>query len=332
MSQAADPVGVAVIGAGAPWYHLPALARMGEVSIVGLCDIDQARLHQAAESCGAKATFTDYRKMLDRVTPQAVFVAPSVLRTVEVATDCMERGHHVFIEKPPGVTAAETRTLARLARERGVIAMVGFNRRFHPLVTVARERMLQAGRPSLIVSAWYKPLLMDDMARNFPEPVVERLLSVTTVHSVDVLRFLGGEVEEILSVSGRFYSPYIDAVHALLRFRGGGVGVLLSEYHTTKMERLEIHAEGLLIELYGAGAPYREGRAFERGSWCPLDVAPTERTDPDGFFDEDRHFIACVAAGRPVTPVGADLDDAVRTMELAEAIAFAARPGWECTS
>ncbi len=323
------PVSVAVIGVGQPFHHLPALARLPQVTLIGLCDINEARLQEAARTYNVADWFTDYKQMLDRIKPQAVFVLPSVLRTTEVATYCLDRGFHVFIEKPPGTSAAETREMARLARTRGVISMVGLNRRFHPLVTAARGRMVGGRQPSLIVSAWYKPLLMEDMARNFPPAVVERLLSVTTIHSVDVLRFFGGEVDEILSVAGRFYSPYVDAVHALLRFRNGGVGVLLSEYHTTKVERLEIHVEGLLVELSGSDAPYREGRVFDGRGWQVLAVPPGERTDSDGFYEEDRHFIACVAAGRPITPPGADLEDAVRTMELAEAIAAEARTGWE---
>lgn len=323
------PVSVAVIGVGQPFHHLPALARLPQATLIGLCDINEARLQEAARTYNVAAAFTDYKQMLNRIAPQAVFVLPSVLRTTEVATYCLDRGFHVFIEKPPGVSAAETRAMARLARARGVISMVGFNRRYHPLVTAARDRMARAGQPSLIVSAWYKPLLMEDMAKNFPSAVVERLLSMTTIHTIDALRFLGGEVDEILSVAGRFYSPYVDAVQALLRFRNGGVGVLLSEYHTTKVERLEIHAEGLLVELSGTAAPYREGRIFEDGRWQALALPPGERTDPDGFYEEDQHFIACVAAGRPVQPPGADLEDAARTMELAEAIAAAARTGWE---
>jgi predicted dehydrogenase len=325
------PVTVAVIGVGQPFHHLPALAALPEASIVGVCDIDETRLREAAHTHRVAAAFTDYRRMLDELRPDAVFVLPSVLRTVEVATECLDRGLHVFIEKPPGVSAEQTRDLARLARGRSVISMVGFNRRFHPLVTAARALLDARGRPSLIVAAWYKPLLMPDMGRIFPAGVLERLASVTTVHSIDTLRFLGGEVDDVLSVAGRFYSPYVDAVHALLRFRSGGVGVLLSEYHTTKVERLEVHAEGLLVELSGTSAPYRDGRVFDRGAWSPLEAPAGDRTDRDGFFDEDRHFVRCVASGAPVGPVGSDLEDAVRTMELAEAIVAAARTGWEGT-
>ncbi|MGQ0550436.1 MAG: Gfo/Idh/MocA family protein [Armatimonadota bacterium] len=317
-------VGVAVIGVGAPWHHLPALSHMKEAAVVAVCDIDESRLAAAAQAYGISAAYTDYRAMLDRVGPQAVYVLPSVLSTVEIATQCLDRGLHVFVEKPPGLRAEETRALARLARERGVISMVGFNRRFHPLVAAARA-VAGAGRPSAVIAEWFKPLLMDDMGQTFQPAVLERLLAVTTIHSVDLLRFLGGEVDDVQAVAERSYSPYVDAVHALLRFRGGGIGVLLSDYHTTKLERLSIHGRGLLIELTGAGAPYREGRIFKDNRWSALLAPPGERTDPDGFFEEDRHFIARVGAGQPVTPEGADLDDAVRTMELAEAIVAAAR-------
>lgn len=320
-------VSIAVIGVGAPWHHLPALALLKNAAIVAVCDIDESRLAEAARAHRVAATYIDYKRMLDRVTPQAVYVLPSVLRTVEIATECLDRGLHVFVEKPPGLRAAETRELARLARDRGVISMVGFNRRFHPLVAAARAALNDTGRPSGIIAEWFKPLLMEDMGQTFPTAVLDRLLSVTTIHSVDLLRFLGGDVDEVHAVAERSYSPYIDAVHALLRFRNGGVGVLLSDYHTTKLERLQIHGRGVLVELSGAGEPYREGRIFKDGLWNVLLAPPGERTDPDGFFEEDRHFIDRVAAGRPVTPEGADLDDAVRTMELAEAIGVAAGVG-----
>jgi len=321
------PVRVAVIGVGAPWYHLPALSRLPDVALAGLCDIDDVRLQDAGRSYGVNTLFTDYGTMLDRVAPQAVFVLPSVMRTVEVATQCLDRGLHVFVEKPPGIRADQTRELARLARTRGVLSMVGFNRRFHPLVAAAREVITHSGSPSAIIAEWWKPLLMDDMGRSFPIPVLERLLSVTTIHSVDLLRFLGGEVDEIQAMGGRYYSPHLDSVSALLRFKSGGTGILLSDYHTTKLERLQVHGQGWLVELSGTDAPYREGRVFKSGAWTPLKTHPSERTDPDGFFDEDQHFIACVASGRRVGPQGSDLEDAVRTMELAEAIEAAARSG-----
>lgn len=323
------PVRVAVIGVGAPWHHLPALSRFPDVALVGLCDVDETRLQEAGRTYRVDALFPDYQTMLDRTAPQAVYVLPSVLRTVDVTSHCLDRGLHVFVEKPPGIRAEQTRELARLAASRGVLSMVGFNRRFHPLVTAARTVLSQGGRPSAIIAEWWKPLLMDDMGRTFPEPVLEHLLSVTTIHSVDLLRFLGGDVEEIQAVGGRFYSPHLDAVHALLRFTDGGVGILLSDYHTTKLERLQVHGRGWLVELSGTNAPYREGRLFEGGRWRALLVPPGERTDPDGFFEEDQHFIACVTAGLRVGPHGSDLEDAVHTMELAEAIEAATTSGRE---
>jgi len=320
-------VRVAVIGVGAPWYHLPALSQLPEVALVGLCDIDEVRLRGAGRTYAVDGLFTDYSAMLDRVSPQAVFVLPSVVHTVEVATQCLDRGLHVFVEKPPGLRAEKTRELARLARSHNALSMVGFNRRFHPLVAATREVMAGSGPASTIIAEWWKPLLMNDMGRSFPVPVLEHLLSITTIHSVDLLRFLGGEVDEIQAMGGRYFSPYLDAVHALLRFKDGGAGVLLSDYHTTKLERLQVHGQGWLVELSGTDAPYKEGRVFRGGAWASLEIASGERTDPDGFFDQDQHFVACVAAGRPVGPHGSDLEDAVRSMELAEAIEAAARSG-----
>src|SRR5574341_1720760 len=126
-AQGMRPVRVGVIGVGQPWHHLPVLARLPGVTLAGLCDIDEERLKEASRTYGISGVFTDYKAMLREVSPQAVFVLPSVLRTVEIATDCIERGFHVFVEKPPGITAAQARGRADLARRRAVISMVGFN-------------------------------------------------------------------------------------------------------------------------------------------------------------------------------------------------------------
>ncbi|OUK07992.1 oxidoreductase, partial [Enterococcus faecium] len=52
----------------------------------------------------------------------------------ELAKKCLENGIHVYIDKPLSVHLNEVRELQELADKNQIILMIGFNRRFAPMV------------------------------------------------------------------------------------------------------------------------------------------------------------------------------------------------------
>ena len=60
------PLGVGVIGAGdAANHHIPALLSLPEVRLLAMADVNPARLRDRSERFGVKATFDDYRRLLE---------------------------------------------------------------------------------------------------------------------------------------------------------------------------------------------------------------------------------------------------------------------------
>ena len=127
-----DKVKVALSGAGrmANAVHYPSLVSFEDVEIVGLCDLDAERLESTAKKFNISKTFSDYRQMLDETDAEAVYalMPPHVL--FDISMDMLDRGKHLFIEKPPAVTTFQAECLARLAQNKGLISAVGFQRRF----------------------------------------------------------------------------------------------------------------------------------------------------------------------------------------------------------
>ena len=84
--------------------HYPSLASFDDVELVGLCDLDGEKLAATAEKFEIENTFGDYKEMIERTKPDAVYalMPPHVL--FDVAMDVMQAGCHLFIEKPPGIT------------------------------------------------------------------------------------------------------------------------------------------------------------------------------------------------------------------------------------
>ncbi|MBO0813108.1 MAG: Gfo/Idh/MocA family oxidoreductase [Microlunatus sp.] len=69
-------VRVAVVGAGqmANRVHYPSLAATPDVEIVGICDLDESRMTETADRYHIENRFTDYRRLVDAVAPDAVYV------------------------------------------------------------------------------------------------------------------------------------------------------------------------------------------------------------------------------------------------------------------
>jgi predicted dehydrogenase len=99
-------------------YVLKGVMAQPNARVAAVCDIKPDRL-DAAASAAAKdnpATYTDWRRIIDRKDIDAVFVATPPHLHSEMAIAALQSGKHVYCEKPIGVTAEQVRDLVRAAR------------------------------------------------------------------------------------------------------------------------------------------------------------------------------------------------------------------------
>ena len=128
MSAAAPPVRVVVFGLGLAGrvLHLPALRRVPGIEVVAAADPD-VRTH---DNAGCQA-FADWREALD-VPADAVVVASPPSTHAEVAIAALQRGRHVYLEKPVATSPDAARAVAAAVPPRAIVQL-GFAYRFHPL-------------------------------------------------------------------------------------------------------------------------------------------------------------------------------------------------------
>jgi len=123
--------------------HLSILNTHPDVQVVGVCDPTGYVLDVIHKYAGF-ATFPDHRALIDNAKPDAVVVATPSRTHAEICSYAVERGLHVFVEKPFCLSVEEGRELAELAARRSVVNQVGYHYRF---VGAFREvkRLLAAG-------------------------------------------------------------------------------------------------------------------------------------------------------------------------------------------
>jgi len=309
-------VRVALVGAGTLQnnIHLPSLARMDDVEMVGLCDLVPEKLRETAERFEIENTFADYRAMLEATSPDAVYVVMPPHHLFDLAIHVLKQGLHLFIEKPPGVTTQQTRRLAQAAEKHGCLTMTGFQRRFIPILRELRTRIEEKGPVHSCVATYYK---------NWEEgPYYDGAIDILTcdcIHAVDLLRWMsGGEAKSVVGDVRCLHDNYETAFYAMVKFDNDVVGMLLGNWKTGgRVQTFEMHSHGASAFV----EPDEGGTLIVDEEKQRFDTAEVAGSDElimsHGFFQEDRHFIDCVKAGQqPLT----NFADAVKTMELVDMI------------
>lgn len=313
-----DRVRIAFIGCGnlANRVHYPSLVSFDDAEPVGCCDLISERRERTARRFGIPRAYADYRRMIEETAPDAVYVVLRPHHLYDPLLWVIKQGLPAFLEKPPGVTLGQTRSLAHLAERHGTLTMVGFNRRFIPLLVECRRRVEERGPIIQIVATFYKHMLNQPQ---YYDGAVDFLTS-DVIHCVDVLRWLGGEVERVASDVSWHYADYPSGFNALFKFEGGATGHLLSSYKVGKrVHTFELHAQGIsaFVDPDSEARIYADDGAVEEVLDTREVAGSNEFRMYYGFTAESRHFVDCVKEGRlPQTHLG----DAVRTMELVDRI------------
>ena len=304
----------AVIGVGPRGLnHLEAIDAFDDVTLAAVCDPSDEARRSVAAKYAPEASYASVDEMLDAETLDAVIVAVPPHLNAAAALPCLRRGVNTMLEKPPGLSTPETEELRDAAAATGALGMVAWNRRFHPMIAAAREMVASKGPTVQIVAAFHKSMTDTRTRRPYPPDVLDNMLYESPIHAIDLVRALAAsEVAQVHSVVRRTFSGYKDVHAALIEFESGCVAQVTSSYTTdARLERYEIHGREVSAYLEGV----QTGYVFQDGGRVELDYAGSHGTE-----EQARYFFDAVKGGRPIAPPAADLDEAVKTMDLLAAI------------
>ena len=148
------------------------------------------------------------------------------------------------------------------------------------------------------------------------------MLTCDGIHAVDTLRYLcGGEVESVAADNRRLDAGHWNVHLALVRFSSGATGVLLNNFMAgRRIFSVEIHAAGISF----FGDPEEGGRLYADNQLEPVETLdPFELAGSDeshrafGAWDTHEHFLQSIRNNQPPET---NFDDAVKTMELVDAV------------
>lgn len=131
-------IGVIGIGGIAQKAYLPTYAKMRkEATFIFATRREEVREKIAQEYNFEHTVATIDELLAEKIDACFIHVATSV--HFEIAKQCLNAGVAVFIDKPVSEKLQEVQELQQLAKEKGLLFMVGFNRRFAPMVDQLKQ-------------------------------------------------------------------------------------------------------------------------------------------------------------------------------------------------
>ena len=288
---------------------------------------DQTFTKSGPLSDGIKG-FRSYRELLDEQL-DVLFVCLTNDVAAEVVISGLERGLHVFCEKPPGRNIKDIIDVIRTERKHPDLRLkYGFNHRYHESIKCAAE-LISSGELGQVINikgtyGKSKIVSFDSDWRTKRAVAGGGILLDQGIHMLDMMRLLGGEFTQIHSfVANDFWNHDVeDNAYALMRTESGVVGILHSSAtqwrHRFQLEvtltRGAIVLSGILsgTKSYGAET-ITVVFASEEDGGDPLEKTTRYNKD-NSWRDEIDEFAKHIVNKTPV--VAGSSYQALKTMEL----------------
>ncbi|HZP44663.1 MAG TPA: Gfo/Idh/MocA family oxidoreductase [Candidatus Binataceae bacterium] len=235
---------IGVVGLGKMGLsHLAILNAHPEAQVAAVCDSNSYVLTTLHKYTGLRVT-SDYERLLTEVELDAVVIATPPRLHSEMVRAALERGLHVFCEKPLCLNVADSVELAALADERGLVNQVGYHLRF---VASHREaqRLIRAGllgRIHHVRAEAFGGVVLRAAGSSWRAQRSEGggCLHDYATHVIDLLTYLIGPPERVGgSVLNRIFSDDVeDEVYATLYFPGGTTGQLAVNWSDDSYRKL----------------------------------------------------------------------------------------------
>jgi len=321
-------VSIGFVGSGGiAREHMRCLQKVPDAKIAAFCDIDINRARDAASSIQGARAYGEVSKMVGAEKLDAIYVCvPPFSHGFEPSL--IERGFHLFIEKPIALTLELAKMIEGAIAKAGIINSVGYMWRYLDTTDLAIRTLRENGPIGMVIGQYHDPYWFPpghwwiDKAKSGGQ-VIEQ-----STHVFDLARYIAGDVSRVyaeldtLLLNGVPGFNVEDVSVVCLRFEDGAVGVVTSTCASRKTftgTALRFIAKNVAIEL-GGHAHY--AKVFWDDKVDQID----SKVDP--YLEEDKAFVEAVKTGN-ANGIKSPYSDAMKTLEvtiLANRASYEKRP------
>lgn len=322
-----DKINISIIGAGrAGMIHARNFANVvKDTRIISVVDIVEEAAKSAAKELNADKYFTDYKKILDDESVDAVVIVVPTNLHKQIVVDCANAKKHVFCEKPMAMNVEECAEMIKACKDNDVILQIGFMRRYDESFVAAKEKIDSGiiGDVVLIKSFTRGPSKprpwMYDLKKS------NGILAEVNSHDIDCIRWLvGSEIESVYAIAGNYrnaevaeeYPDYYDSIVMIGKFRNGVKYIIDGAAYVQ-------YGYDAKVEIVGTKGVIKIGSSDKNFVLCTTPengqqkefVNSWRKLFEGAYLKEDNSFIDCIKNNKTPKVTGLDGLQAVKIVE-----------------
>jgi predicted dehydrogenase len=246
---------ISFIGGGnyASRVLIPAFARAGASLIALVTSGGFSAVHHGQKNSFSMAS-TDIEEALTESTDAVVIATRHNIHGSQ-AVHALEKGKHVFVEKPLALTHDEIDRIEASQKVSGKMVMVGYNRRFSPLTIKMKELLNKKAGPKTFIMTMNAGEIPKDHWTQDVNVGGGRIIG-EACHFIDLMRFLtGSKIESFNAVKIGFNDHVVvteDKAIITLTFEDGSIGSIHYFANGGKSfpkERVEVFCDNAVLQL-----------------------------------------------------------------------------------
>lgn len=269
------------------------------------CDLNEAALSRARASYPETLITQDYAQLLEDPELDAIVVTASAAAHHSLAKAALQRGKHVFVEKPLALQLADAAELVTLAAEQDRRLMVGHLLLYHPAVQRLKA-YVDSGELGDLRYVYSQRLNLGQVRRD------ENAMWSLAPHDISVALYLLGQEPVAASAVGRDYlRPGIhDLVFLTMHFADGSLAHChVSWLDPHKVRRITVVGSQKMA-VFDDMAPREKLRIYDQGVDFPqvgysdlhtlrfgdIHIPRIDMREPLNL--ECQHFLSCIQEGK----------------------------------
>jgi len=236
--------GIAGCGRYTENSFLPTIKMLRKSIVNSVYSKDNIRAKFISERYLVKNAFSDYDDFL-KSDIDAVYIGSVNAEHYEQVIKAAKAGKHILCEKPIAITSLQAEEMVKVCKENNVLFAVNYTQRFHPAVIKAKE-IVESNMLGKLVSMQINFNINFEPGDNFrykKDLSGGGALRDLGTHCIDLMRFIGGEIDSIDGVIDDiiYKSDVDDTSLGLVKFAKGCYGSFNVSYNNKKaFNRIEI--------------------------------------------------------------------------------------------
>lgn len=312
---------VGVIGVGhLGRIHLQQWLTIPGIQFVGFHDPDSKRAQQISEEFSVKS-FSDLDELINEC--QALDIVTPTLSHFDIASKCILKSKHIFIEKPLTHTLEEAKTLVKLVEEAQIVCQIGHVERYNPAFVSIKNMDI-------------KPMFIEAhrLSEFNPRGTDVSVILDLMIHDVDIiLKLVKSPVKRISASGVGVISNTADIANARIEFDNGCVANLTSSRISLKKMRKTrifqkdayisvdfLHKKSEIVRLYNEN----DIQDVQKGLNLPIHINDQEKKfihidqpaiqETNAIQQELADFTLSILTGQPVS---VPIHDGYQALEIA---------------